>query len=131
MVSDNTSTFMSATDELKQLFESVTLHDDSNKHGEEWRFIPCSAPWYGGYWECLIGLTKRASIWSWTCRTVQPTNTGCGNRSPPQQKTLTYITSDLDEPDPLTRGLLCGRMINTLPHPTISQDKITDDDNCT
>ena len=44
---------------------------------------------------------------------------------------LIYVTSDLDEPDPLTPSHHCKRIINTLPHPTISQDEITDDDYCT
>ena len=51
---------MSAAEELKRLFNLDTLHEDLSKQGVEWRFIPCRAPWYGGYWECLIGLTKRA-----------------------------------------------------------------------
>ena len=28
--------------------------------GIQWKFIPKRAPWYGGFWERLIGLTKTA-----------------------------------------------------------------------
>ena len=135
MVSDNASTFMSAADELKRLFESDTLHEDLSKRGVEWRFIPCRAPWYGGYWERLIGLTKRAlkktlgraHVTLSSLQTLVVEIEAHLNNRP-----LTYVTSDLDEPDPLTPShLLYGRMINTLPHPIISQDEITDDDYCT
>ena len=49
MISDNTSTFMAAANELKRLFQSNTLHKQLKNHGVEWKFIPCRAPWYGGY----------------------------------------------------------------------------------
>ena len=44
--SDNARTFRAL---LGQLPRSVT-----------WRFIPENAPWWGGFWERLVGLTKRA-----------------------------------------------------------------------
>ena len=34
--------------------------------GIDWQFIPKRAPWYGGWWERLIGLTKTAQEDSWT-----------------------------------------------------------------
>ena len=50
---------MSAADKFKRLFESDTLHDDLSKHRVEWRLITYCVPWYGRYWEYLIGLTKK------------------------------------------------------------------------
>ena len=60
MISDNGSTYLAAADELKQLFQSPSLKDSLTRQGVEWQFIPKRAPWYGGFWERLIGLTKRA-----------------------------------------------------------------------
>ena len=60
VVCDNASTFMSAADDLKVLFESNTVQESLGNLGIEWKFIQCQAPWYGGYWECLVGLTKSA-----------------------------------------------------------------------
>ena len=34
--------------------------DQLNQYSCEWKFIPARAPWYGGFWERLIGLTKSA-----------------------------------------------------------------------
>jgi len=59
MISDNASTYQSAAEELKQLFESVSL-ESLNRQGVIWQFIPKHAPWYGSFWERLIGLTKAA-----------------------------------------------------------------------
>ena len=58
VLSDNASTFMSAADYLKALLETATIRETLGNQGIEWRFIPRRAPWYSGYWECLIGLTK-------------------------------------------------------------------------
>lgn len=57
---DNALTFMSAADDLKVLFESNAVQESLGNLGIEWKFIPCQSPWYGGYWECLVGLTKSA-----------------------------------------------------------------------
>ena len=132
MISDNASTFMSAAEELKELLKSDTLHADLSKQGVEWRFIPCRAPWYGGYWERLIGLTKRALkktigrayVTLSALQTLIVEIEAHLNNRP-----LTYVSSDLNEPEPLTPShLLYARMINPLPHPIIEHDDITDED---
>ena len=46
IVSDNAKTFRAL---LHQIPRSVT-----------WRYIPEAAPWWGGFWERLVGLTKKA-----------------------------------------------------------------------
>ena len=58
LISDNGSTFLSAADELKALFSSPSLTGALSKSGTEWRFIPKHAPWFGGFWERLIGLME-------------------------------------------------------------------------
>jgi len=60
LLSDNASTFLAAAEELKQLFLSDALSENLAHKGVEWRFIPKRAPWFGGFWERLIGLTKSA-----------------------------------------------------------------------
>ena len=58
MISDNASTYQSAADELTKLFDSSQLTSELGNRGIQWKFIPERAPWYGGFWERLIGLTK-------------------------------------------------------------------------
>ena len=60
MVSDNATTFQAAAEELKTLSSSEEVRAVLNREGVTWRFIPKKAPWFGGFWERLIGLTKSA-----------------------------------------------------------------------
>ena len=132
VVSDNASTFMSAADDLKALFESNVVQESLGNQGIVWKFIPCRAPWYGGYWERLVGLTKnslkktlgRAFVTLSSLQTLIVEIEAHLNNRP-----LTYVSSELNEPEPLTPShLLYGRMINNLPHPFTTQDEVTDED---
>ena len=58
MVSDNATTFNAAANTIHGLIQSTTVQDALHSHGTDWRFIPKRAPWFGGWWERLIGLTK-------------------------------------------------------------------------
>lgn len=60
MISDNASTYLSAAEELRKMFESDTLKEALESQNISWTFIPKRAPWYGGFWERIIGLTKQA-----------------------------------------------------------------------
>ena len=60
MISDNGSTYLSAAEELKSLMELPEIKEELSRRGVTWKFIPKRAPWYGGFWERLVGLTKTA-----------------------------------------------------------------------
>ena len=131
VVSDNASTFMSAAEDLRALFESRTIQEGLGRQGVEWKFIPCRAPWYGGYWERLIGLTKnalkkalgRAYVTLPSLQTIVVEIEAHLNNRP-----LTYVSSDLDEPEPLTPShLLYGRIIDTVPHSLAAEDEVIDE----
>ena len=123
---------MSAADDLKVLFESNAVQESLGNLGIEWKFIPCRAPWYGGHWECLVGLTKSALKKTLGCAFVTLSSLQTLiveieahlNNWP-----LTYVSSELYEPEPLTPShLLYGRIINIVPHPFTTQDKVSDED---
>ncbi|XP_060568770.1 uncharacterized protein LOC132727351 [Ruditapes philippinarum] len=59
IVSDNAKTFQTASTYLKAMFESQVVRESLANTGIDWKFIPERAPWYGGWWERLIGLTKQ------------------------------------------------------------------------
>jgi len=131
-VSDNASTFMLAPEDLKALFKSRTTKENLEKQGVVWRFIPCHAHWYGGYWKCLIGLTKNAFK-----KTVGHAHVTLSSlqtiiveiESHLNNRPLTYVSSDLNDPEPLMPShLLYGRIIDTVPHSPTTEDEILDED---
>ena len=60
MIPDNACIYLASAETLKELFESPSLKEAFSQKGVEWKFIPKRAPWYGGFCERLIGLTKTA-----------------------------------------------------------------------
>ena len=132
MISDNASTYMAASAELSRLFQSVYLKQALSAKGIEWRFIPKRAPWYGGWWERLIGLTKtclkkilgRTFIGLETLQTIVTEIEKVINDRP-----LTYVSSHPEDADPLTPShLLYGRRLTSLPYPYVEVDELTDPD---
>lgn len=130
MISDNASTFMCADSEIQELFQSPTLKEALAQQGVDWQFIPKRAPWYGGFWERLIGLTKstikkvlgRASVNLSTLQTIIVEVEAVLNDRP-----LTYVSSDINDAEALTPAhLLYGRRITTLPHESVDEDEISD-----
>ena len=130
MISDNASAYLSAADELKQLFKSPSLKEAFSRRHVEWHFIPKRAPWYGGFWERLIGLTKnaltkvlgRAHITLSTLQTVIMEIEAVLNDRP-----ITYVSSEVEDNEPLTSThLLYGRRITTLTYPWVEEDEDRD-----
>ena len=110
---------MSATEELRKLMELAEVKDELGKRDLSWQFIPKRAPWFGGFWERLIRLTKmaikkvlgRRHVSLPTLETVIVEIEAILNDRP-----LTYVSSELMGPDPLTPShLLHGRRITCLP----------------
>ena len=61
LISDNASTFQAAAaKDLEELISSTQMSESLCTLGVQWKFISKRAPWYGGFWERLIGLTKMA-----------------------------------------------------------------------
>jgi len=136
MVSDNTSTYLSTAQRLKEMLGSEELHTVLSRCSVTWKFIPKRAPWYGGYWKRLIGLTKgalkkvlgRVHISLRMLQTLIVEVEATLNDRP-----LTYLSEDPRDPEPLTPSyLLHGRRITTLPHVLITeQDLQYSDYGCT
>ncbi|XP_053392175.1 uncharacterized protein LOC128554880 [Mercenaria mercenaria] len=47
-MSDNANTFLSASRQLQDLVQSITVREELNDRGIEWKMIPKRAPWFGG-----------------------------------------------------------------------------------
>ena len=130
MISDNASTYLAAAEEIKELFESDHLREVLERQHVKWSFIPKRAPWYGGFWERLVGLTKQAVkktlgrtfVTLQTLETVVVEIEGMLNDRP-----LTYVSSDISDPEPLTPAhLIYGRRIVSVPHPVEDPDEDAD-----
>ena len=123
---------MSVAEGLKALFESGAIQENLAKQGVDWRFIPGRAPWYGGYWECLIGLTKNAVKKMLGCAYVTLASLQTiivEIKAHLNNRPLTYVSSDLNEPEPLIPShLLYRRAIDTLPPSPFTEDEILDED---
>ena len=130
IISDNASTYLAAAEELKILLESNDIKETMGRQGVDWRFIPKRAPWYGGFWERLIGLTKQAirKTLGRTFISLQQLQTVIVEiESMLNDRPLTYVNSDLQDPQPLTPShLLYGRRIQQVPHPLKDQEEIND-----
>ena len=125
LLSDNGSTFVVA-EEFKGLLSSNNLTESLAHKGVEWQFIPKHAPWFGGFWEWLIGLTKSTikKILGRTHATLEGLQSveATLNECP-----LTYLSSDANDPELITPShLLYGKRMVTLPHCTTESDEIDD-----
>ena len=90
--------------------------------------IPNRAPWFGGWWERLIGLTKtalkkvlgRALIDEESLRTILIEIKATLNDRP-----ITYISTDIRDPEPLTPShLIRGRRLTFLPYLETSSENL-------
>ena len=132
LISDIASTYLAAVVDLKSLFSSAELSEALAHRDTQWQFIPKRAPWFGGFWERLIGLTKSSlkKTLGRTHATVESLQTivveveALLNDCP-----LTYSSSDIGDPEPITPShLLHGRRITTLSHTRVKDDEIKDPD---
>ena len=59
LISDNASTFKSASKEVKGICRSEEIQKYLANRGVTWQFIVEKAPWLGGFWERLVRSVKR------------------------------------------------------------------------
>lgn len=126
MISDNATTYLAAANHIQKIFQSPNVQEQLTQQGTVWQFIPKRAPWWGGWWERLIGLTKtaikkvlgRAQVTYQILLTVVTEVEAILNDRP-----ITYVASGLDDPEPLTPShLLCGRRLTSLPYQDVSSE---------
>ena len=98
--------------------------------GVEWKFIPKRAPWFGGFWERLIGLTKSTvkKTLGRTHATLESLQTIIVEvEALLNDRPLTYASSNINDLNPITPShLLHGRRIVKLPHTSVQEDEICD-----
>lgn len=130
IVSDNATTFECAANVLRKMFQSPEITNYLSNRQVEWRFIPKRAPWYGGFWERLIDLTKTAlkKMIGRTKLTLNEFRTLTAEVEVVlNDRPLTKPSADLHEEEALTPShLMYGRRFSSLPYDNVSVDEIDD-----
>ena len=68
IINDNAKTFKAASNWLKTIVHDEDFFNFLNLHRTEWKFNMSTAPWWGGFFERLTGIMKRA-LTKKICRT--------------------------------------------------------------
>ena len=123
IISDNAKRFKAGSQDLQALKTQVIEAAESQRffanYGIKWKFITERAPWWGGFYERLIGLVKRrlkkvvtnTSLNAIELQTILTEIEATLNSRP-----LTYPYTDINDGPPLTPShFLCGHRLLTLP----------------
>ena len=122
IISDNATTFIAANKTLQNICMSPEVQRYFEGHNMEWKFITKRAPWTGGFYERLIGLTKGAlkkalgnsQVALQGIRTLIVEIEAVLNDRP-----LTYVSGDLENFIPLTPShLVMGYRLDSFPDVT-------------
>ncbi|UYV62831.1 hypothetical protein LAZ67_2002070 [Cordylochernes scorpioides] len=105
--SDNGTNFKGMANALKKI-DFSRLKCDPTLKNITWKFIPPGAPWWGGWWERLIGMMKQLLF-----RILGQTSLGyeelstvmCDVESLINTRPLTYLTEESEDLAPLTPSL--------------------------
>ena len=127
MINDNATTFIAAAEEIRNLSESRTLYNKLSEYGTSWKFIPKRAPWYCGFWERMVGLTKNCLKKVLECSYINhalPQTVVVEIEENLSNRPLNYISSDICDPKQLTPShLLYGRQIKSFPYPDVNTEE--------
>lgn len=119
IISDNATNFKLGSDLLHHVLEENRVQQELEYLECKWRFIPPRAPWFGGFYERLVGLIKSSlkkvmenkKLDSDELHTLV-VEIECRLNNRP----LGYTNTDLGELEALTPShLLMGRRINSIP----------------
>ena len=125
LISDNGSTFIAGAKQIQDLCENSEVINFLASRKVEWTFIPKRAPWFGGFYERLIGLTK-TSLTKCLVTLDELVTVVTEIETMINERPLTYVSSEADEPDPLTPSMLVNRRsLITLPRENITADELT------
>jgi hypothetical protein len=132
MISDNGTTYIAAADQIRELMDSPTVKDFLANRNITWTFIPKRAPWFGGFYERLIGVAKMTlkKVLGRSCVSLDELSTLLTEAEATiNDRPITYVSSAQADPVPLTPSqLVNGRMITTLPYELVDADLLNDPD---
>jgi transposase InsO family protein len=128
LISDNALSFKSAHDRIRNITKSLEFQKYLSDRKIEWRFIPNRAPWMGGFWERLIGLTKgciHRSLGSNIVGYDEFMTVLSEIEAVLNSRPLTKASSDVNDLSPITPAhLMYGRPLPTEPITSLVDDDI-------
>ncbi len=132
LISDNAPTFGAADKSIKDLFDSPELTQEVSARNCTWIKIPGYAPWFGGFYERLVGMTKRLlriSMNKCLLKYTELETLITEIESVLNDRPLTATSTDISDPNPLTPSqLFQGRRIISCPYPVKDLDDLRDPD---
>lgn len=133
IVSDNAKTFQAANRTLNSLFEHPEVRTYLNNYKIVWRFNLAKAPWWGGFFERMVGNVKQslrkvlgnARLTHDELVTVLTEVESTLNCRP-----LTYEYDEVGEEVLTPSHLIYGRRINSLPDAVVEPDDVREEPEC-
>ena len=129
VISDNATTFKSAAVSLYELRKSVSVDSHMVLNRLKYHFIPARAPWQGGFYERLIGLTKSTlkKILGHSYSYLE-LNTICTEiESMLNDRPLTYSSDHISDASPVTPShLLYGYRLTSIPNENVYLSNLSD-----
>ena len=130
VISDNAQTFQAGSKVLQPLKTQILKEAECQKflanHGIKWQFITERAPWWGGFYERMIGLMKRRlkkTIGRASLNAVEFATMLTEIEATLNSRPLTYTYGDIDDGPPLTPShFLCGHRLLALPCPESTEE---------
>ena len=126
IISDNGSNFTATAEILKKWQKNVALQNALAINNCTWKFNPSRAPWMGGFFERLIGLTKRSLnkiLGNRKVTTEELHTLMCRIEAQLNDRPLTCVSDQLDDFPALTPSMLIyGYRLDSVPEPTVEPD---------
>ncbi|XP_067217343.1 uncharacterized protein [Linepithema humile] len=127
MYSDNGTTFVGADRELSMAFRAALREPEflniTATDNVTWRFIPPSAPHFGGLWEVGVRSVKhhlRRIVGSYTLTFEEFATVLCNIEACLNSRPLAPLTDTVDDYEPLTPGhFLIGSALTAPPEPSV------------
>jgi hypothetical protein len=115
MYSDNATNFVGANNAFSKL-DWDEIQEYSSVQRMKWKFNPPSSPWWGGWWERLIGMMKqllRKCLGNSSLTYEEFQTVLCDCESVVNSRPLTYISNDVNDLIPLTPAMFLADIKQT------------------
>ena len=120
--SDNAPSFVAASKHLKTIYEHPECQEYLHNKEIKWKFNPTRAPWYGGFFERLIGITKltlKKILGNSYVNIIELQTIITEVEMIINNRPLTYSSDSIDDLNPITPSeLMCGFNLKNFQIPT-------------